>query len=353
TVYRAIEIGKKPNKPSELNCAYPVFSFVQSDPDVSDALKYKLQISTMSDFSEIVFDYTSDFISQGKTEFVNTKILPPGNYYWRVMSIDNHNCGSDWSVANHGLVSFTIADDSISGTAKAIIKVPKNGKRIRGNAVTVFATATENTTGVVFQYKSVASELISNNNSWVDIAPIDKKFPFAVYWNVSGLSNGEYKLRAVAYDKNNISEANSETITVYVDDVNSDIVEDGNPEVNPNVTHRRIEYVNNNTETEAVIADGTAVIVPSGTIHNGTALIVQVIPPEQLNHIIPAQESVINPIGIYRRIEFNNGMKIFDKKVTISLPFHDENNDGIVDNTDIQVETLGMYYFDETTNEWK
>ncbi|MDO8733665.1 MAG: BsuPI-related putative proteinase inhibitor, partial [Elusimicrobiota bacterium] len=118
------------------------------------------------------------------------------------------------------------------GSAFANIRIPKDGKRLRGNAVTVIADATPNTTAVLFQYKSVVAQFIEpdksgNYTDWIDITSIDKKPPYAVYWNLSDIKNGEYKLRAVAYDLLNLADRNPAQTTVYVDDVNWDISEDG------------------------------------------------------------------------------------------------------------------------------
>ena len=49
---------------------------------------------------------------------------------------------------------------------------------------------------------------------------------------------------------------------VFVDDVNWDIYEDGNPEVDPNTPHRKHEKFSKEEGAEIVLVDGTQAIIP-------------------------------------------------------------------------------------------
>jgi len=295
--------------------------------------------------------------------------LKPGTYKFAVRVIDRE--GNEEK--NTDFVTGTIEASDVptsSGEkpipqARVIIKVPRDGKKISGNAVTVIAEPVEISpvTGVVFQYRHAFS------NEWINITGRDSKPPYAVYWNVSGLANGQYCLRAVAYDNNNLSDPEPEFITVYIDDVNADIVEDGNPEVDPNKPHRKEEKIDEsvkNDEQEVLVADGTGAIIPTGAAKNDRLIISEIKEPEAsaglsylsvglsyLSDKLPHIETSLEPAGVYREFEFTSGAKKFSEDITIMLPYKDENDDGIVDDKNIPVDKLKIYYYDETKDKWK
>jgi len=99
----------------------PELTFTQSDPD-GDQVQYTIQIDDSSDFGSPVVDYTSGLLDQGPTSFISPA-LPDGDYYWRVMSTDEHGATSDWSMANEGEIAFRVdatpptLDKDLSGTS--------------------------------------------------------------------------------------------------------------------------------------------------------------------------------------------------------------------------------------------
>ena len=107
----------------------PTLTFTQSDPDSGDTVQYTVQIDDSSDFSSPVADYTSGLLAQGGASFTvgqavdggwyavgsQDQTLPEGDYYWQVMSTDEHGATSDWSVANGGDIAFQIDTTPQSG----------------------------------------------------------------------------------------------------------------------------------------------------------------------------------------------------------------------------------------------
>ncbi len=101
----------------------PSFTFNLNDPDVSDTLKFQIQISHTNSFSSLILDYTSNFLVQGPTSFTvgqnanggtytigsQGQSLASGNYYWRVRAIDNVNLTSNFSYGNDDSVAFRIS----------------------------------------------------------------------------------------------------------------------------------------------------------------------------------------------------------------------------------------------------
>lgn len=278
---------------------------------------------------------------------------------------DVKNPGTSWTspVLETGLYKFTVRVVDIEGTeekntnyitvnigkkgeASANIRVPKAGQRLSGDAVTIIADASPNTTGVLFQYKGMRDEG-RGTEVWTTISTIDNKPPYAVYWDISKLANGEYKLRAVAYDLLKIANEKPSEITVYADNVNWDISEAGNPELDRDIPHNKQEKITGTGDAEIFTADGTGAIVPEGVAEQGTILNITAI------ETLPVPNSSIQSIDVFREYEFSNGTTQFEEDVTIYLPYPDENSDGVVDGTDIAAETLEIYYLDEEKNEWK
>ena len=249
---------------------------------------------------------------------------------------------------------ITVESSVLPGSAKAWITIPRDGKKVSGNAVTVKADATKNTTGVQFQYRQVKIEV---NGEWINISDIDRKSPFSIYWNVSALPNGEYNLRAVAYDGSPLPEPTPLYITVFIDDVNADIIEDGNPEVDPNKSHRVEQKIDTNNDNTIELADGTKVEIPANAVNNnsnnnGNDTVKLIVESNVQDVPEPVDKSGLKSVGVFSKFEFSSGKRAFSKLITISLPYPDENKDGIVDGTDIKADDLRMMYFNEQLNEW-
>ncbi|MFS8130366.1 MAG: hypothetical protein ACMG57_00140 [Candidatus Dojkabacteria bacterium] len=114
----------------------PTLSFNLTDPDIGDTVKYTIQISTASDFSAIVSEYTSVLDVQGLASFTVGQIagsgsystgnagqtLLSGSYYWRVLNTDSAASGSAYTTANGGAVAFVI--DTIAPNAFTPIVSP-------------------------------------------------------------------------------------------------------------------------------------------------------------------------------------------------------------------------------------
>ncbi|MBN2407480.1 MAG: carboxypeptidase regulatory-like domain-containing protein [Elusimicrobia bacterium] len=270
-----------------------------------------------------------------------------------------------WEWETHGVINgvYTLAAlayDTFGNTARAevtvqvandvpraFIKVPKHRMRVRGNAVTIMADATDNTTEVRFQYR-----LASEEGDWTDITGTDRKKPYSCYWNVSRLKNDEYRIRAAAYDKYGCMDQDPEEITLFVDDVNWDIHENGNPDADSNTEHRKCEKFSKEEGATIKIADGTGVIIPPEINVTDPKIEIAVLNPDRMCDREPPSESSVKPVGVYREYKFTDGTKLFNKDITLVLPYPDEDEDGIVDGTDISASCLVPHWFDEKRGIW-
>ena len=118
----------------------------------------------------------------------------------------------------------------ITGTPATSLSSPTNGKRVRGNSLTIKAELAQGspddvspTLGVRFDFRALPSGVFSR-------APGEKRQPpqpghnLSVIlptgsWVVSGVAAGDYALRAVAHDLSDVPDPTPETITVTIDHV--------------------------------------------------------------------------------------------------------------------------------------
>jgi len=106
----------------------PTLEFTQSDPD-GNTVSYTIQIDDDDDFSSVAVDYTSGLMAQGDasfnvgqadgggayTEGYEGQTLDDGDYYWRVMSTDEHGIASGWTAANSGGIAFRLNTTTETG----------------------------------------------------------------------------------------------------------------------------------------------------------------------------------------------------------------------------------------------
>jgi hypothetical protein len=119
----------------------PALTFTTNDTNVGDTVRYQLQISTHSDFSSPVVDYTSGLASAGSTTFTigqaagsgsytagsASQTLSDGAYYWRVKTTDNSGLSSSYVTANGGAVAFNVDATRPTGNAANILMLRAGG----------------------------------------------------------------------------------------------------------------------------------------------------------------------------------------------------------------------------------
>lgn len=106
---------------STTSTSAPTFSFDVADSDITDEVKYQIQIDDSSDFLSAVVDYTSALATQGTRTFQVGQVagsgsyavgegmtLSSGSYYWRVKAIDSNAAASSYEAANAGAIAFVV-----------------------------------------------------------------------------------------------------------------------------------------------------------------------------------------------------------------------------------------------------
>ncbi|MEK7764821.1 MAG: hypothetical protein AAB368_01160, partial [bacterium] len=170
--------------------------------------------------------------------------------------------------------------------AQAAIKVPRAGRKIAGNRVTVMAAllagSPSQVSSVLFQYRAVGTEawqIIPAVKSDLHPNP-DPTSPYFIHWDVTGLVTGEYEVRAVATDKSFGPDLSPPTVTVRVDPANAEVEE--RREGDGRIVKR--EQVTNGEESEVAAGDDdgqgvTRIVLPAGSLTLSTATVRMVMNP--------------------------------------------------------------------------
>ncbi len=133
----------------------PTLSFTLSDTDVSDTVKFRIQIATSASFTAPVVDYTSALAAQGSTSFTvgqgagtgsyttgaSSQTLSDASYYWRVKAIDSSASESAYATANSGSVAFIV--DTTAPTVSNVTSSTANGSYNAGDVISIQVAFTE------------------------------------------------------------------------------------------------------------------------------------------------------------------------------------------------------------------
>ncbi|MEK7867897.1 MAG: PKD domain-containing protein, partial [Candidatus Omnitrophota bacterium] len=129
--------------------------------------------------------------------------------------------------------------------------------------------------------------------------------------------------------------------TVYVENGKNN---DKKPIVSPNNVYKhkigRIE-----------LSDKTSLVLPADVLEQDDVVNIKRLESNQIQREINLNQN--KPIGEYREYKFENRKGPFNKEMIISIPYADENGDGIVDDKNIDELTLDAYWYDEKNVEWK
>jgi len=102
------------------------------------------------------------------------------------------------------------------------------------------------------------------------------------------------------------------------------------------------------------LSDKTCLILPAGVLAADDVVNIEKLEEAELyKEIVLEERKGIVPAGEYREYRFENHSENFQKELTISIPYIDEDGDGLVDGKNIDELTLDAYWFDERYEEWK
>jgi len=266
-------------------------------------------------------------------------------YYFAMKTRDE--VANNWSGLSNPASDTTVRESLVA----AVIKTPKDGKKVRGDSLTVMAEIVKGSISdvkhVLFEYKS------SSSRDWLPIpAPNnpDNSSPYFVHWDVSKLTEGSYNLRARATDISGVSDPNPPYLTVIVIKSSHDttaMVIESEPDIeewaNKEGERYKREKLLNSEDNRVVIGRDkrncfTEIEIPRGSLDTETAMLKVIVNPVSL----PLVQRWIRPIGEYLLVELENGQVLLanNKKGTLVVPYKDEDNDGRIDGINIPEKRL-------------
>lgn len=214
------------------------------------------------------------------------------------------------------------------------IKIPEDGQVVAGNAVTLVSEVSPddvNVKKVMFQYRK------SGQTAWTNIGQGKVVLSYMTSWNTKGLEDkATYELRA------SVNDLDSESFiirSVVVDNQTStpDIFE------NNNGTHEKKMKVDPMKKNTIVLANGTRIEIPEGALADKAS-----------TPVITVEEIIGRSAGVGNSWEINlTGNNQFLKDITISIPYPDADNDGIVDGTGINENNLVIQWFNPDSGAWQ
>ncbi len=259
-----------------------------------------------------------------------------------------------------GTVSATIQGTIPTCGVSARIKAPHTGKKLGGNRLTVVAELIggneTDLANITFQYR------LSGIGDWGTIPPTDVvKFPnpdttkpWFVHWDISNavnFPNGDYDIRALS-NCGTSSDPSPQFITVTIDRTQAESYED----VDGSGQSVKTENVSVNAPSSIVKADTgvttavTSLTLPAGSLTADTSVtITETSPATGATYVLAAYDNA----GTFRRIDFADGTQQLanGNSAVLEIPYKDDNNDGIVDGTTINVHDLQVCDYHNGT--WK
>ncbi len=222
---------------------------------------------------------------------------------------------------------------TMPATYASAITTPQASRAVAGNSVTLICNVFPDNSGVnsvMFQYSA------DSGLTWNNIGLGEQVSSYVAMWDTTVLIDGDYLIRAIV---NNVDSASfiTSAITISNADTSSvDIYE--NTEAGK---HTKKEKINPGQSNEISLPGGATIEIPVGSLPQGG-----------LGNIYI--EVIDNSVATGGTIEINLiGAASFTSDIIISLPYPDENQDGIVDGTNISEDTLTVNWFNENTNQWE
>lgn len=239
---------------------------------------------------------------------------------------------------------------------RAAIKVPQSGKKVSGNRVTVMAEIVSGdprrVRDVRFQYRTAASTVAA----WADIAAAEVQHPnpaptapYFVHWDVTGLANGSYELRAVAELTDATVDPAPPSVVIGVDAVDHDT-----DETVIGGSQKKDETVYGGAQRTVGLADAVSgavveVTLPTGCVSASTdTLTVQINPAGAPP---PGRSQVA--LGQNLQITLVSGQTSLNGSARIVMHYADADDDGVVDGTTYKVDKIAIYSYNPGSGEWR
>ncbi|MBI3553851.1 MAG: hypothetical protein HY077_15255 [Elusimicrobia bacterium] len=255
-----------------------------------------------------------------QTTFTTGVLASSASYTFAVRS--THRCGATETAGVFAIAAATGTLPSV----RAVVSSPDSGKRVAGNSVTLMAAIVSGSPDQVeqisFQYR------VPGSTAWTNVPAADlnhpnpdEDFPFFIHWDVTGAAPGSYDLRAVAVSVSGSSDTAPGAITVVVDPITPDIIENL-----VGATIQKAQLLNNAT-LNSISAGGegasdpmASIVLPAGALSASTVTLTVVSNPA----ITTGPPSGMAFVGSAMQVDLNNGQHALSggalSAITLSYP---------------------------------
>ncbi len=280
---------------------------------------------------------------------------------WSAEILLRDGVGNSLTVASPALVQggFPAAVDVgyLAGLPRAIIAAPLPGRRIRGGSVTVQGRLTQGapstlstTLGVRFEYRPLPIGTFMPIPAASPAHPNpDTRLPLFIHWDVTGMLDGDYELRAVAHDAAGTADAAPAVTTVTIaNGATADVDE----YVNPEGLQESRTAVDDSLENSALSSDRAEVATsvswtaPPGSLTSPVDAfrLVFLDPAGELDRLEQPEQS----IGVFVEARLDSGQTDLEggMRADLLLSWRDADGNGIVDGTSIREGDLELRAYD-------
>lgn len=212
-----------------------------------------------------------------------------------------------------------------------------DGDVVAGNSVAIGAFQTPlGTESVVFQYR------LPGGSDWIDIGTAIIGPFFFVPWDTTVIADEtSVELRALAHQADGTVLA-TPVMTVFVDNrdnvANLILFED---------ELLRTQVLFAGMDATVVTSQGVIVDFPAMTFDDDDTVMVNVVQPAEASATPPG-----NPAALLADIGLLSGQSTFTEPPTLRFSYLDQDQDGMVDDTEIDENDLTLWYFDPFTESW-
>jgi hypothetical protein len=277
----------------------------------------------------------------------------------RVMPQDLYGNNQDFDTPDLQAMGFSteFSVGFLFGQPNTVISNPADGKRVSGNSLTIKAELAQGnpddvspTLGVRFDSRPLPSGVFAPIPARNANHPNpDTTYPYFIHWDVSGVADGNYEIRAVAHDLDGIPDPLPETITIT-------IAHTGVVDIDENFNEESVQEshsgVNNSGDSSVESADSidastvTGLVIPAGalTLSSDTAILSYSDSPSELSFALEVEQIV----GAVVDFDLESGQTGFESGLTgdLTISYSDYDQDGYVDGTGIPEGELELRYYD-------
>ena len=340
-----------------VDTAPPVFLGASASPSsVSNAGTTIVTFTVLTRDSTVVAQVVANLLPIGRADstpfaFVSDSLWTLAVLFDTAVSGDTYDLviRSLDAMNNTGTTTIRVIVTDASPTLATIVDSPLKEVKVAGNAVSIVASIADTYSSVRFEYRP-------EGGAWTPVATSvgsnpDTVGPFwSIYWNTTGLADGNYDVRAVATDLSGGIDTTPSVVRVVISQSDSSVHEYRDTATARHVRRQRFFP---DSAGQLLIADGgTALTVPRGAVADSVWIAASALDTAPETAPIGPNLAAVSG-GTFRSFIREDGLRTFSSSLDLVLPYADTdaNNDN-VGLTSHEEKMLAIYHWDEALGVW-